>query len=145
EGSGRRHVTGLDLRRLQLVTAVLDRAGVGVGRSDVFGASPGGVRLDDPACDLAVAAAVASAATGVAPPEGAAFVGEIALTGRVHAAPAMAQRLQAARAAGCTSVYAPAGAGPGTTDLLVIPVAEVRDALGWALPPASMRPRSLPA
>ena len=92
-----------------------------------------------------MAAAVASAATGVAPPEGAAFVGEIALTGRVHAAPAMAQRLQAARAAGCTSVYAPAGAEPGTADLLVIPVAEVRDALGWALPPASMRPRSLPA
>jgi DNA repair protein RadA/Sms len=145
EGSGRRHATGLDLRRLQLVTAVLDRAGVAVGRSDVFGASPGGVRVDDPACDLAVAAAVASAATGVAPPAGTAFVGEIALTGRVHPAPAMAQRLQAARAAGCTSVFAPAGAEAATSDLLVHPVTQVGDALGWALPPAPMRPRSLPA
>jgi len=145
EGAGRRHATGLDLRRLQLVTAVLDRAGVAVGRSDVFGASPGGVRLDDPACDLAVAAAVASAATGIAPPEGAAFVGEIALTGRVHPAPAMRQRLAAARAAGCTSLYAPAGVDTGPSDLVVVPVTQVRDAIDWALSPASMRPRSLPA
>jgi len=54
--------------------------GVPLGRSELFGASSGGVRLEDPACDLAIAAALASAAAGVAPPPGSAFVGEVALT-----------------------------------------------------------------
>ena len=82
DGPARRQATGLDPRRFQLVAAVLDRgAGIPLGRSELFGASSGGVRLDDPACDLAVAAALASAATGVAPPAGSAFVGEVALTG----------------------------------------------------------------
>ena len=70
EGTARRQASGLDLRRFQLVGAVLDSAGLGLGRSDVFGAVAGGARLDDPACDLAVAAAVASAAAGVPAPSG---------------------------------------------------------------------------
>ena len=71
DGPARRQATGLDPRRFQLVAAVLDRgAGVPLGRCELFGASSGGVRLDDPACDLAIAAALASAATGVAPPAG---------------------------------------------------------------------------
>ena len=82
EGTARRQASGLDLRRFQLVGAVLDSAGLGLGRADVFGAVAGGARLDDPACDLAVAAAVASAAAGVPAPSASAFVGEIGLTGR---------------------------------------------------------------
>ena len=71
EGPARRQATGLDARRFQLVAAVLDRvAGLPLGRAELFGATSGGVRIDDPACDLAVAAALASAATGVAPPAG---------------------------------------------------------------------------
>jgi DNA repair protein RadA/Sms len=134
DGPARRQATGLDLRRFQLVAAVLDRGvGVPLGRSELFGASSGGVRLDDPACDLAVAAALASAATGVAPPRGSAFVGEVALTGAVRSAPSMAQRLSAARAAGCSVVYGAAG-GPANVDgLRLMPVRHVRDALDWAL------------
>jgi DNA repair protein RadA/Sms len=100
EGTARRQASGLDLRRFQLVGAVLDSAGLGLGRSDVFGAVAGGARLDDPACDLAVAAAIASAAAGVPAPSASAFVGEIGLTGVVRPAPGMAARLSAARAAG---------------------------------------------
>ena len=71
DGPARRQATGLDPRRFQLVAAVLDRgAGIPLGRSELFGASSGGVRLDDPACDLAIAAALASAATGIAPAGG---------------------------------------------------------------------------
>ena len=82
DGPARRQATGIDGRRFQLVAAVLERAtGVPLGRSELFGASSGGVRVDDPACDLAIAAALASAATGVAPAPGAAFVGEVSLTG----------------------------------------------------------------
>jgi DNA repair protein RadA/Sms len=134
EGPARRQATGLDLRRFQLVAAVLDRAaGVPLGRSELFGASSGGIRLDDPACDLAIAAALASAATGIAPPAGSAFVGEVALTGIVRAAPSVTQRLSAARAAGCSVVYAAEGVAPDMKGIRVMPVGHVRQALGWAL------------
>lgn len=134
EGPARRQTTGLDPRRFQLVAAVLDRgAGIPLGRSELFGASSGGVRLDDPACDLAIAAALASAATGVAPPPGSAFVGEVALTGVVRSAPSMTQRLSAARAAGCSVVYASADAPVDAVGPRLKIVRHVRDALDWAL------------
>jgi DNA repair protein RadA/Sms len=63
----RRVVNGLDRNRLALVLAVLGRhAGVGVGNKDVFVNVVGGVRIDEPGADLAVALAVASAAKGIA-------------------------------------------------------------------------------
>ena len=137
EGPPRRQATGLDLRRFQLIAAVLDRAiGLGMGRAELFGASGGGVRIEDPACDLAIAAALASAAAGVPPPPGAAFVGEVALTGLVRAAPGMAQRLAAARAAGCTTIFAPRGEATALEGLRIIPVGQVAEALTWARRPA---------
>jgi len=140
EGPARRQATGLDLRRFQLVAAVLDRAiGLGLGRAELFGASGGGVRIEDPACDLAVAAALASAAAGVPPPPGAAFVGEIALTGLVRPAPAMAQRLAAARAAGCTTVFVPRGEVTAPEGLRIVSVGQVAEALTWARRPAGTR------
>ncbi|MGZ8602879.1 MAG: AAA family ATPase [Actinomycetota bacterium] len=131
DGPARRQATGLDARRFQLVAAVLDRAaGLSLGRSELFGASSGGVKVDDPACDLAIAAALASAATGAAPPAGSAFVGEVSLTGLVRQAPAMSQRFAAARAAGVTTVFAPGGEiAPAGVQLM--PVRHVVDALSW--------------
>ncbi len=138
DGPARRQATGLDLRRFQLVAAVLERSGLALGRAELYGASSGGVKVDDPACDLAIAAALASAATGALPPEDAAFVGEVALTGLVRPASAMAQRLAAARAVGCRTVFAPAGkAAPAPQGLRIVPVRTVRDALGWAFPAAA--------
>jgi DNA repair protein RadA/Sms len=133
EGPARRQATGLDARRFQLVAAVLDRAaGLGLARTELFGASAGGVRVDDPACDLAVAAALASAATGVTAPEGTAFVGEVTLTGLVRPAPAMIQRLSAARAAGVRTVVAAPGS-PGADGLRVSGVRTLAEAVDWAL------------
>jgi DNA repair protein RadA/Sms len=136
DGPSRRQVTGLDLRRFQQVAAVLERSiGLPLGRSELFGAVGGGIRVDDTASDLAVAAALASAATGHAPPEAAAFVGEIALTGQVRPAPAMEQRVAAARAAGCSTLFGPERAGP-LDGLRVVTVGHIAEALGWALSPA---------
>lgn len=130
-GAPRRQVTGLDGRRFQLVAAVLERGGVRLGGSDLFGAASGGVRVDDPACDLAIAAALASAAAGIPPPADAAFVGEVGLTGLVRPAPALGPRLAAARTAGVRTVYAAADGGvPG--DVRIRPVRHVREALTWA-------------
>ncbi|HET6776617.1 MAG TPA: ATPase domain-containing protein [Actinomycetota bacterium] len=146
DGPARRQATGLDPRRFQLVAAVLDRAmGVPLGRAELYGASLGGVRIDDPACDLAVAAALVSAATGVPPPARSAFVGEIGLTGRVRPAAAMPQRLAAARAAGCSTVIA-AGDPTPLAGVRTVPVRHVQDALAWAgSRRASGRPGSLRA
>jgi DNA repair protein RadA/Sms len=140
EGSARRQVTGLELRRFQQVAAVLERsAGVPLGRAELFGAVAGGIRVDDPAADLAIAAALASAASDRSPPEGSAFVGEIALTGQIRPAPALEQRIGAARAAGCAVVYAPGESSPAPTGLRVIRVDHVSEALLWALSPAGTR------
>jgi DNA repair protein RadA/Sms len=142
DGPARRQVTGLDLRRFQQVAAVLERSlGLSLGRAELFGAVAGGIRVDDPASDLAVAAAIASAATGSAPPEGAAFVGEIALTGQVRPAPAADQRLAAARAAGCSTVFSAAPASGALPGIEATPVRHLGDALRWALSPAGTAPR----
>ena len=135
ETSPRRQVAGLDPRRFQLVAAVVERmAGIPLSRADLYGAASGGLRLDDPACDLALAAALASAATGVRPPEGSAFVGEVSLTGMVRPGPGMSQRLSAASARGVTAVWS--GPEPGRSEsvdgVAVKAVATVRDALSWA-------------
>lgn len=132
DGPARRQTTGLDGRRFQLMAAVLARAaGYGIGRAELFGASSGGLRIVDPAADLAVAAALASAVSGVPTPLGAAFVGEISLTGLVRPASAMPQRLAAAEAAGCELVFAASGHELQRHPRLV-PVRDVSEALDWA-------------
>jgi DNA repair protein RadA/Sms len=136
DGPARRQVTGLDPHRFQLVAAVLDRAaGIPLSRAELFGASTGGIRVDDPACDLAVAAALASAATGVPCPPGSAFVGEVALTGLVRPVPALGRRLAAARSAGIATVFAPPfTAGQGADPAVrAVPVRHLREALECVL------------
>jgi DNA repair protein RadA/Sms len=132
DGPSRRQTTGLDGRRFQLMAAVLARAaGFRLGRAELFGASSGGLRVDDPAADLAVAAALASAVSGVPTPRGSAFVGEVSLTGLVRHASGLPQRLAAAEAAGCTAVFAAPAPGAARHPSLV-PVRHVSEALEWA-------------
>jgi DNA repair protein RadA/Sms len=146
EGPARRQATGLDPRRFQLVAAVLERTlGLPLGRAELYGATAGGLRIDDPACDLATAAAIVSAATGALPPDACAFVGEVTLTGLVRPAPLTTQRLHAARAAGCEQVFVPEGPFDGVPGVRAVPIRRLHEALDWALPPAATRPTRLPA
>lgn len=139
EGPPRRHVTGLDPRRFGLVAAVVDRwGGHRIRASELYGASAGGVRVDDPGCDLAVAAALASAATGEPPPAGTAFVGEVGLTGAVRPAPNLGARLSAAAAARIEAVYC-AGEGRPPLGVRIIRIRHIREALGWASPARTAR------
>ncbi len=135
-GPGRRQVAGLDPRRFHIVSAVVDRVlELGLSRSELFGASSGGLHVDEPGADLAVAAAVASAARGAPPPAGRAFIGELSLTGAVRPVPGMEARLSAAASAGLSEVVAPVGArGAGATPSSsprVIHVRHLREALLW--------------
>jgi DNA repair protein RadA/Sms len=132
DGPARRQSTGLDARRFQLMAAVLARVGDHrIGRAELFGASSGGMRIDDPAADLAIAAALASAVTGVPAPAGSAFVGEVSLTGLVRHPPGLSQRLAAAEAAGCGLVFA-APPDDGREHPRLVPVRRVSEALGWS-------------
>jgi DNA repair protein RadA/Sms len=134
EGPARRQTTGLDPKRFQLVAAVLDRmTGASLARSELYGATVGGLRLDDPGCDLAVAASLASAATGVRPPPNSAFVGEVGLTGAVRASPGMSSRIAAARAAGITRIVTGVEAeGPQGHATHLATVRHVSEAVDWA-------------
>jgi DNA repair protein RadA/Sms len=108
----RRVCAGLDRNRLALVLAVLARhAGVGVGTSDVFVNVVGGVRIDEPGADLAVALAVASAARGVAPdPAPLACFGEIGLTGELRSVAHPDRRAEEAAKFGLEAIVSPASA-----------------------------------
>ena len=106
----RRVATGVDPKRLAMIVAVLSRhAGIALGGADVFVNVAGGVRIDEPGADLAVALAIASAARGVPVLEGTAVFGEIGLTGRLRPAAQAERRLEECGKLGVASVVAPAG------------------------------------
>ena len=139
EGHPRRHVSGLDPRRFGLVAAVVDRVTrLRLTRSELYGAAAGGLRIDDPGADLAVAAALASSATGVPPPPRSAFAGEVSLTGAVRPPPGLALRLAAAAAAGLTTVFC-AGDPDPPRGVRVVPVRRLGEALSWARNGRSIR------
>ncbi len=102
-------VSGLDRNRLALVLAILHRHGrVATGGADVFVNVVGGVRVDEPGCDLAVALAVASAARGVALAGGPrACFGELGLTGELRWVGHPERRLQEASRHELSGVIAP--------------------------------------
>ncbi|HUB74400.1 MAG TPA: DNA repair protein RadA [Solirubrobacteraceae bacterium] len=143
----RRVVSGLDRNRLALVLAILSRHGrVQTGRADVFVNVVGGVRVDEPGCDLAVALAVASASRGV-PLRGAqpaaprACFGELGLTGELRWVGHPERRLAEAAKHGLHEVIAPPGSGEGACEAPTL-----RAALAAALPssPPGGRPHTVP-
>jgi DNA repair protein RadA/Sms len=127
----RRVVSGMDRNRLALVLAILGRHGrVGTGGADVFVNIVGGMRVDEPGVDLAVALAVASASRGV-PLQGTprACFGELGLTGELRWVGHPERRLDEAQKHGLKEAIAPAGSGPGACE-----VGTLREALRAALP-----------
>jgi DNA repair protein RadA/Sms len=106
----RRVGTGVDPKRLAMIVAVLGRhASLALGAADVFVNVAGGVRIEEPGADLAVALAIASASKGAAVVESSAAFGEIGLTGRLRAAAQSERRLEECAKLGVTTVVAPLG------------------------------------
>jgi DNA repair protein RadA/Sms len=136
----RRVANGIDRNRLALVLAVLARhAGVGTGTADVFVNVAGGVRVDEPGADLAVALAVASAARGVVPagenPLPLCAFGEIGLTGELRTVGHADRRLAEAAKFGLPMVITPTSGGVSSkTSATEAPT--LRDALRLAMPSA---------
>jgi DNA repair protein RadA/Sms len=129
----RRVGTGVDPKRLAMIVAVLGRhAGVPLASADVFVNVAGGVRIEEPGADLAVALAIASAARGAPVREGLAAFGEIGLTGRLRQASQAERRLEECAKLGIATVVASAGT-PDRTNVRVTPVETLRAALGTGL------------
>lgn len=126
----RRAVSGLDSARVAMVLAVLERHGqVAVARREVYAATVGGVRITEPAADLAVALAVAGSARGRALPSGLVAFGELALSGEIRRVGAVGRRLAEAARLGVTRALVPPDPGPLPAGLRVTEVATLRDAL----------------
>jgi DNA repair protein RadA/Sms len=106
----RRVATGVDPKRLAMIVAVLARhAGIALGQADVFVNVAGGVRIDEPGADLAVALAIASAARRRPVRARTAVFGEIGLTGRLREATQADRRLEECAKLGLVAVVAPSG------------------------------------
>jgi DNA repair protein RadA/Sms len=117
----RRVATGVDPKRLAMIVAVLGRhARVALGSADVFVNVAGGVRIDEPGADLAVALAIASAAKGVPTKEGLAAFGEIGLTGRLRPAAQAERRLEECAKLGLKTVVVPTDTPPTRRKLEVL-------------------------
>jgi DNA repair protein RadA/Sms len=129
----RRVGTGVDPKRLAMIVAVLTRhGGLSLGQADVFVNVAGGVRIDEPGADLAVALAIASATRSAPVRRGAATFGEIGLTGRLRPASQETRRLEECAKLGLEVVLVPAGTGsPGTIG--TIKARTVREAIGAGL------------
>jgi DNA repair protein RadA/Sms len=139
--SPRRTTSGLDTGRVAMVLAVLQRrAKIDVGSTDVYAATVGGVRLTEPATDLAVALAVAGAAKNDPLATGLVAIGEVGLAGEIRPVTATSRRLAEAARLGFTHALVPPDPGRVPPGIEAIPVPDLRDALDVAFPGAEVIP-----
>jgi DNA repair protein RadA/Sms len=135
-GTPRRAVVGWDTGRLAMILAVLDaRAGVGIGGSDVYLNVAGGLKIAEPAADLAAAAALISSFGGEPLPRDSVFFGEISLSGDIRPVPQAELRLKEAAKLGFKKAFVPAGTRADAAGLAVSEIANVADLLAFAPAP----------
>src|SRR6202789_3673528 len=136
-GTPRRAVVGWDSGRLAMVLAVLEaRCGLGFGARDVYLNVAGGLRITEPAADLAAAAALASSALDLALPQDCVVFGEISLSGEVRSVSRTETRLKEAAKLGFRRALGPAASAEGAA-LPMVGVGRLADAVrrigedGW--------------
>ena len=112
-GTPQRSATGFDVRRLNMLLAVLEkRAGFRLGAKDVFLNMAGGLRVSDPACDLAVVCAVLSSNFDYAIPSDTCFAGEVGLSGEIRPVSQTDRRILEAQRLGFRRIYISSFASP---------------------------------
>ena len=127
-GTPRRAVVGWDSARLAMVLAVLEaRCGVSLGGNDIYLNVAGGLRVREPAADLAVAAALISAHSGVPVAEGAVAFGEIGLSGEVRPVGQRELRLKEAAKLGFARAFTPPATGRRRTPLLAAEIGHLEE------------------
>jgi DNA repair protein RadA/Sms len=132
-GTPQRTVTGFDLRRLQLLLAVLEkRGGFAFGMKDVFVNIAGGLKIEDPSLDLAIILSLLSSYEDIPLPQGICFAGEVGLNGEIRAVNRIQQRIAEAEKLGFEKIYISAfnskGIEPKKYSIKIIPVERVDEA-----------------
>ncbi len=131
-GTPRRAVVGWDAGRLAMILAVLDsRGGVGLSANDVYLNVAGGLKVGEPAADLASAAALISSLSGIALPRDTVFFGEISLTGDIRPAPQAELRLKEAAKLGFTTAEVPQDTRSEVAGLAQKPIKDVGDLIAF--------------
>jgi DNA repair protein RadA/Sms len=131
-GTPQRTVSGFDLRRLQLLLAVLEkRGGFHFGVKDVFVNIAGGLKVEDPSIDLSVICALLSSFEDVPLPQKVCFAGEVGLNGEIRAVNRIEQRIAEAEKLGfekiVVSKYNKKGFDKLKTGIQIIPVGQVQE------------------
>ena len=131
-GTPQRSSTGFDLRRLNMLLAVLEkRSGFRLSSKDVFLNIAGGIRVDDPALDLAVIASVLSSNEDIAIGQKSCFAGEVGLSGEIRAVTRIDQRISEAEKLGFErmfiSSYNKKGLNLSDFNIEIIPVSRVEN------------------
>ena len=131
-GMPRRSATGLDFNRMNLVTAVLEKkVGLRLADQDIYANISGGIRLMEPAADLAIAASIVSSFRSKPIPKGTAFFGEIGLTGDIRHISQAEKRVREAARMGIEKIVMPYSDAKTirVDDVRVIGVKNISDAL----------------
>ncbi len=135
----RRTTSGLDSSRVAMAIAVLDRrVGAPIRRADVYLSTVGGVRLTEPASDLAVCLSLMSAVLDRPLAPGSIAFGEVGLAGELRPVTGIPRRLAEAARLGFTTAYVPAGVrsgGPAPEGIRVVECRDIASAVSAALPP----------
>jgi len=132
-GTPQRSSTGFDLRRLNMLLAVMEkRCGFRLGQKDVFLNLAGGFRVEEPAIDLAVVCAVLSSNADIAVPMDACFAGEVGLTGEIRPVTRTEQRIAEAAKLGFARIFVPRGTKgiDPVKGIQVVQVGQVNEVLG---------------
>ncbi|MEO6143404.1 MAG: magnesium chelatase domain-containing protein, partial [Dermatophilaceae bacterium] len=131
--SPRRTTSGLDSSRVAMILAVLEkRANVPVRQADCYASTVGGIKVSEPAADLAIALAMASSVSDRALPPGTVAMGEVGLAGEIRAVTGIPRRLAEASRLGFRKAVVPVGSlgsGPIPQDMLVIEVSDIHRAV----------------
>jgi DNA repair protein RadA/Sms len=139
-GTSRRAVVGWDPNRLSMLIAVLEaRCGVRLGGHDVYLNVAGGLRLNEPAADLAAAAALLSSFAGRSAREDSVFFGEVSLTGAIRAVGHTSQRLKEAAKLGFVRAVVPAASAEGNREaksLTLVPLSQLDELVALLAAPA---------
>ncbi|MFC7217015.1 DNA repair protein RadA [Streptomyces polyrhachis] len=133
--SPRRTTSGLETSRVSMMLAVLEQRGqiTALSKRDIYSATVGGVKLSEPAADLAVALALASAASDTPLPQNLVAIGEVGLAGEVRRVTGVSRRLAEAARLGFTHALVPSDPGKVPAGMRVLEVANIGEAL-QALP-----------
>ena len=136
-GSTKRKASGLDSARLAMLIAVLEKhGGLRLADQDVFAQALGGVKIAEPAADLALALAIAGAFHQRVLPIGAVAIGEIGLTGELRSVPHIEQRVHESLRRGAQVVFVPSAArvGPIASRGEIVKVGTIAAALDFLAP-----------